>query len=131
MISWKTTTMSRTFGTTGPKTDPAPEGILSRLRKEKGLSLREAAAAIGISHTYLSALEKGQDPRTGNTIIPSRKVLVSACKLYGVSYGEMFSSFPREDKQDVYEDMARELNLLRRTDPPHFKRVLEIIYRDE
>jgi len=34
-------------------------------RMERGWSLREASAHIGISHTYLSAIEKEFDEETG------------------------------------------------------------------
>lgn len=52
--------------------------ILSRLRREKGVSQREAAAALGISQALLSHYEKGVRE-------PGLVFLVQACEYYGVS----------------------------------------------
>ncbi len=45
--------------------------ILKDKRKELKLSLRKAAQLIGISHSYLSNLEKGIDPNTKTPINPT------------------------------------------------------------
>lgn len=52
--------------------------ILSRLRREKGVSQREAAAALGISQALLSHYEKGVRE-------PGLVFLSEACEYYGVS----------------------------------------------
>ena len=52
--------------------------ILSRLRREKGVSQREAAAALGISQALLSHYEKGVRE-------PGLVFLSQACEYYGVS----------------------------------------------
>jgi len=52
--------------------------ILSRLRREKGVSQREAAAALGISQALLSHYEKGVRE-------PGLVFLAAACEYYGVS----------------------------------------------
>ena len=52
--------------------------ILSRLRREKGVSQREAAAALGISQALLSHYEKGVRE-------PGLVFLAQACEYYGVS----------------------------------------------
>ena len=44
---------------------------LKQLRIEHGASLREFSEALGISHAYLSKLERGTDPRTGKPITPT------------------------------------------------------------
>lgn len=106
------------------------EETLFQLRKQRGMSLREAASAIGISHTYLSALEKGKDPRTGNPIVPSQQVLLSICNVYGIEYTQAYSYFSLNEEHDIYSFMAHQLNALRKTNPDRFKSVLEIIYKD-
>ena len=106
------------------------EETLFQLRKDRGLSLREAASAIGISHTYLSALEKGRDPRTGNRIVPSQQVLLSICQVYGIDYSQAYAFFSLNEEQDIYSFMGHQLNALRKTNPDRFKSVLEIIYKD-
>jgi len=39
------------------------QDVLIKLRSDKGWSYRDAANKTGISHNYLSNLEKGTDPR--------------------------------------------------------------------
>jgi transcriptional regulator with XRE-family HTH domain len=68
-------------------------GYLRELRGK--MTLREAAIASGISHTYISDLEKG------NKIDPSNDTLMKLAKAYGTSWGDLSSSknryidFPR------------------------------------
>jgi transcriptional regulator with XRE-family HTH domain len=50
-------------------------GILTRRRRELGLSMREAARRIGISPSYLVALEQGRNPSTGRAPVPSPPIL--------------------------------------------------------
>lgn len=50
---------------------------LKKLREEKGLSMREVAARIGIDHSYIGKIEKGK--------FPSLEKLRKICELYGVS----------------------------------------------
>ena len=49
--------------------------IIRELRKSKGLSLRDAEKISGISHTYLSTLEKGFDPRTKKIRKPTPQII--------------------------------------------------------
>lgn len=51
--------------------------IVSEKRKEKKLSLREAAKEIGISHNYLNIIEKASDPRTGKPLRPTIETIES------------------------------------------------------
>src|SRR5918999_3714412 len=52
-------------------------GILRRRRDQLGLSMREAARRIGISPSYLVALEQGRNPSTGRAPVPSPPVLAA------------------------------------------------------
>lgn len=58
--------------------------LLRQLRGRE--SLRHASNRIGISHNYLSNLEKGLDPRTGKVIFPSPEILKKISKAYNYSY---------------------------------------------
>lgn len=62
----------------------------SLLRKLRGKqSLREISKISGTSHTYLSVIEKGVDPRTGNPIKPTPHTLKILSKTYSYSYEEL------------------------------------------
>lgn len=62
----------------------------SLLRKLRGKqSLRDISKISGTSHTYLSIIEKGVDPRTGNPIKPTPHTLKILSKTYNYSYEEL------------------------------------------
>jgi transcriptional regulator with XRE-family HTH domain len=52
-------------------------GILRRRREQLGLSMREAARRMGISPSYLVALEQGRNPSTGRAPVPSAPILAA------------------------------------------------------
>ncbi len=80
-------TMFRMSTTTGMKNNQNDFGEeMRRARLERGLSLREASALVGISHTYLSALENGIDPKTKKEIVPSLDVIFKVCKAYDLDF---------------------------------------------
>lgn len=87
---------------------------LREIRVKKNLSLRKAAEKVGISHTYLNALEKGHDPRTGRPVNPSTRTLMLIAKGYGIPLEEllrMASSEGAEESDDL-EAVARSLQTL-------------------
>ncbi|MCA1011381.1 helix-turn-helix domain-containing protein [Halobacillus halophilus] len=60
---------------------------LRELRGKK--SLREVSKGTGISHTYLSTLEKGYDPRTKKKRNPAPNTLKLLADYYEVSYNDL------------------------------------------
>lgn len=60
-------------------------------RNDLGLSLRNAAQLIGISHSYLSTLEKGIDPRNNTVVKPTPETLQLISKAYKISYEKLMS----------------------------------------
>lgn len=60
--------------------------LMKSKRKELKLSLRNAAKLIGISHSYLSMLEKGVDPRSSSLIKPTPETLKYISDAYNISY---------------------------------------------
>lgn len=60
---------------------------LKKLRGNK--SLREVTKFTGISHTYLSTLEKGYDPRTKKERKPAPDVLRKLAGFYNVPYSTL------------------------------------------
>lgn len=64
---------------------------IGQLRKEQGLSLREAAARSDgrISHAHLRALEVGHDTRSKNPLRPAPETLKVIAEIYNASYEEL------------------------------------------
>ena len=93
-------------------------------RMEKGWSLREAAARIGISHTYLSAIEKEYDPRTGNPVTPSPDSLLKICNAYNIPYRETEHMFRSVNEGDLLKFLVAQLRILRKTDRKLYQSVL-------
>lgn len=60
---------------------------LRELRGKK--SLRDVTKETGVSHAYLSTLEKGCDPRTGKPRKPATDVLKKLADYYGAQYFDL------------------------------------------
>ncbi len=71
--------------------------ILSRLRREKGVSQREAASALGISQALLSHYEKGVRE-------PGLVFLSQACEYYGVSADYILGRSAYRQKLDFSQE---------------------------
>jgi len=67
-------------------TELAPGDILKTARKKAGLSLREAEAATGISHSHLSQME------TGRKRLTSLSFLSKLCKAYRMNPREILKT---------------------------------------
>lgn len=63
--------------------------LLKDRRADLGLSLRDAAKLIGVSHTYLSILEKAKDPRSNSPIVPTIETLQMICKAYNIDINSL------------------------------------------
>jgi transcriptional regulator with XRE-family HTH domain len=88
---------------------------LRALRGDK--SIREVARAIGVSHTYLTTLEKGYDPRTKKPRKPNPNVLNKLASYYNIPNGELALKAGYE--QFEYDDIKNK----KRPKPITFKRV--------
>lgn len=73
--------------------------ILSRLRREKGVSQRQAAAALGISQALLSHYEKGVRE-------PGLVFLAQACEYYGVSADYILGRSAYRQKLDFSKEQV-------------------------
>lgn len=89
-------------------------------RNELKLSLRSAAEIIGISHSYLSTLEKGTDTRNNTPVKPTPETLQLISNAYGVSYEFLMklagyliedsakkSELSEEEEKDVEKRIAK------------------------
>lgn len=86
--------------------------VIREARKLKGVSLREMASRIGISHPYLSQLENG---RNNN---PSIEIILSLSRELdlSLSYLVHLSGIDIGIKQDIPEDVMKVLKLLKPSD---------------
>ncbi|MDP9676937.1 transcriptional regulator with XRE-family HTH domain [Paenibacillus jamilae] len=55
------------------------------------MSLRKAAEKSGLSHTYISFLEKGEHPKTHKPISPTPDTLKALANAYEYSYEDLLS----------------------------------------
>ncbi len=99
-------------------------------RTTRGWSLRQAAARIGISHTYLSAIEKEYDPRTGNPVTPSPDSLLKICNAYDIPYQETEQLFKSVNEGDLIKFMIHQLRILRKTDKKMYHIILNEAEKD-
>lgn len=101
--------------------------ILRREREKRGMSLRDAAAFIGICHSYLSSLENGCDPRTGGELLPSPEVFNKICAAYDLDTAEAYPFMNFRNEDDMYRFMAKKLHSLKQTNPAKYREMLNII----
>ena len=74
---------------------------LKKIRREKGLTQKQAASEMGVSQTYISAVEQGK--RTART-----DFVIKLIKFYGVSYESVFGKNENDEKKKVrYEEPLR------------------------
>src|SRR4051812_38374785 len=57
---------------------------MERARKAAGMSGREVAEAVGISPTYLRAIEQGSNPKTGRPSKPTAQTLLAIARILGL-----------------------------------------------
>ncbi|MDG5852456.1 helix-turn-helix domain-containing protein [Clostridium beijerinckii] len=87
-------------------------------RENLDLSLRDAAKLIGISHSYLSTLEKGIDKRKNTEVKPTPEILRYISDAYKINYTylmELVGYIPSndsasntlndKDKKDIQKDL--------------------------
>jgi transcriptional regulator with XRE-family HTH domain len=67
-------------------------GILRRRREERGLSMREAARRVGISPSYLVALEQGRNPSTGRAPVPSPPILAAIGRVLDIDLATLLDA---------------------------------------
>lgn len=76
--------------------------LLRELRSEE--SLREASKRIGISHTYLDTIEKGQDKRSGKPVKPTPDTLKLISEAYNYPYIDLLKLAGYIDEAEEEEE---------------------------
>ncbi len=66
--------------------------LFKQIRLSKDWSIRQAAKKMGLSHSYLSTLEKGIDRRTGKDSTPRPDTLKLIAKAYDYPYEELLKA---------------------------------------
>ncbi|OKP91381.1 helix-turn-helix domain-containing protein [Paenibacillus sp. P32E] len=87
--------------------------LLRELRGKE--SLRSVSKRAGVSHNYLSILEKGVDPRTGAPAKASPDTLRSLSRAYNYSYKDlMYAAGYSEDDQTTQdiESVSKSINAI-------------------
>ena len=80
--------------------------LLKRYRQDHNLSLRGFSELSGVSNSYLSMLELGRQPSSGNPIVPSLTKLNQIAAAMGMDINDLLSSVDdmpisfREDSGD-------------------------------
>jgi transcriptional regulator with XRE-family HTH domain len=98
--------------------------------------LRDAAKRAGVSHTYLSILEKGHDLRSGNPVTPTHETLKLLSKAYNYPYEELLrlsgvidqdmknSLVGGEDLSPLQQDLIRIIKTV--DDPDTLKTLIDL-----
>lgn len=74
---------------------------LKRYRDAHDLSQRQFAALCSVSNGYISMLEKGANPKTGEPITPTMQSVVSIARGMGMTMQELLS-----EVDDLYLDLT-------------------------
>jgi transcriptional regulator with XRE-family HTH domain len=88
--------------------------LLRQLRGKE--SLRSVSKRAGISHNYLSIVEKGVDPRTGAPVKPSPDTLRSLSRAYNYPYKDLmltagYSELEEQHQQEI-ESVTKSINAI-------------------
>ena len=77
--------------------------LVSKYRKEKGLSLQDFATLVGTSRGYIHILEKGINPATGKPAVPGTKTLTSIAETMGMDLPSLLELLNSDDNSNIVE----------------------------
>lgn len=96
--------------------------FIRRIREEKGMSLREFADFLGLSHNYIGNLEKGEDPRNNKPIAPTIDTFIKIAGALKISLEETLKQTGYIEEinlktiEEIYQEQTvREYNELIKT----------------
>ncbi|MFY0521408.1 helix-turn-helix domain-containing protein [Lysinibacillus sp. UGB7] len=92
---------------------------LTELRGER--SLREMERITGLSHTYLSTLEKGIDPRTDKERLPSLETLDTLSRTLKIDFAVLMEKvgFPQlQEKHNENDQLRKALEQVMEVEAP-------------
>lgn len=79
--------------------------LIKQYRTINKLSLRDFASRCGLSHTYISALEKNIDPRTGKPIAPTLDTVKYVAKGMNISIEEILKVLDEQQEFVINQDL--------------------------
>ena len=82
--------------------------LIKKYRTTNKLSLRDFAKKCGLSHTYISALEKNIDPRTGKPIAPTLDTVKYISKGMNISVEDILKILDSNQEFTINADINRE-----------------------
>ncbi len=82
--------------------------LIKEYRSINKLSLRDFAKQCGLSHTYISALEKNIDPRTGKPIAPTLDTVKYVSRGMNKSIEEILKVLDEQQEFIVNEDISKD-----------------------
>ena len=97
--------------------------LIKNRRKLLGLSLRDAAVEMDISHSYLNILEKGEDPNTKVQTSPTILTFMKLSVFLGISLPDLLviagyidncnELTPNYDDENfkIFYDLAKDMNI--------------------
>lgn len=82
--------------------------LIKEYRINNKLSLRDFAKKCGLSHTYISALEKNIDPRTGKPIAPTLDTVKYVSHGMNKSIEEILKILDEQQEFIINEDISKD-----------------------
>lgn len=79
--------------------------LIKKYRTINKLSLRDFASRCGLSHTYISALEKNIDPRTGKPIAPTLDTVKYVAKGMNTTIEEILKVLDEQQEFVINQDL--------------------------
>lgn len=77
--------------------------FIKQYRKDHGLSQRQFASVCKVSNGYISMLEKGENPKTGEPITPSPQTIQAISRGMGMTMQQLLS-----EVEELYIDLTGE-----------------------
>lgn len=84
--------------------------IIKKYRVENGISQRDFAKKCDLSYTYISALEKNKDYRSGKPISPTLETVKSVAKGLNISIDDLLKILDDEQEFTLNEDSKENNN---------------------
>lgn len=102
--------------------------LLKTYRAESNMSLRDFSAYLGISHAYLSKLEKGFDSNTGKEIAPTIDTLLKISDGLNIPHAkflEMCGYIDKPNKVFKEADLSNKIDI-----ESYIDKTLEFLYKN-